>query len=101
MMERIFMSEYHNMDRLLSLSLVVSQEANAQALEICNLMDEAIKQNKTSILFTTQNHKKIHPLVAHVLTSKGYVIEDITYKLPNNTMSFAYSPCTRYSIYIQ
>lgn len=89
------------MDRLLSLSLIVSPEANAQAVEICQLMDEAIQQNKTSILYTTQNHKKIHPLVAHVLTSKGYIIEDITYKLASNVMSFTYSSSTRYTIYIQ
>ena len=64
------------MEYLHSLQPIISQEANIQAADIFKLMQEAASKNHTSIIYKP-NTKRIHPLVKHVLESKGYLIEEI------------------------
>ena len=92
------------MDKLINLTPVLTNEANEEAEAIYKLMQEAglakLKNKQTSIIYITKPNKRIHPLVLHVLTSKGYIIDDVTYKQPNGITSFNYSSCTKYSITI-
>ena len=80
------------MDKLFSLQQLITPEANAQAEEIWKLMQDAISQQKTSIIYTSPPNKKMHPLVHHVLTSKGYSVDIET------TTNFVYSQTTKYKI---
>ena len=52
---------------------VVSAEAEEQAGDICRLMESATA-GQTAIRYVT--HKRLHPLVHHVLTSKGYIVRE-------------------------
>lgn len=81
------------MDKLNTLQSHVSFEANGQAEDIYRLMQEAILLKKDSITFSITPPKKLHPLVIHILTSKGYIIDDITHKS-------GYSLTTTYNIHI-
>lgn len=73
------------MDKLRSLDPVFSPEAEIQASEICALMGEATRTNKTYIIYAISKPRKIHPLVVFTLTSKGYSIDDISdYKMVYN-----------------
>lgn len=64
------------MEKLLMLNPVVSYEANAQASEICHLMEAASRENKQFITYNMPITKSLHPFVHHVLTSKGFVIKE-------------------------
>jgi hypothetical protein len=75
------------MEQLMALAPVHSPEANEQALKIIQLMQQAAARGETSIRYTTKN---IHPLVKHVLVSKGYKVDDVTNLLPNGTRSLAF-----------
>ena len=66
------------MDKLRSLSTVFSPEAELQASEICVLMEEAAKTNKSYIIYVMQKNRQIHPLVVQTLISKGYSVDDIS-----------------------
>ena len=82
------------MDKLLSLHPVVTPEANEQAEEISKLMQEAASKGQNAIVYTAKPNKILHPLVHHILTSKGYVV-DI-----GNNKTFGYCPNKMYTISI-
>jgi hypothetical protein len=72
------------MDRLCNLQQKVSPEANAQAAAVCDLMEKAHKERASEVTFSTAGG--MHPLVLHVLTAKGYRVDEI------QTQNLAYSP---------
>jgi hypothetical protein len=66
------------MDMLVQLLPVTSELANSQAREILDLFSKAVQQGHREVFF---HAVEIHPLVQHTLTSKGYIVEDITMKI--------------------
>jgi hypothetical protein len=71
------------MDRLMMLNPVVSYEANAQADELCHLIEMASRENRSFIRYEMPSSKSMHPLVNHILTSKGFLIkEENSFMLP-------------------
>jgi len=79
------------MDKLLSLHPVRTQEQDTQANHIWNLMQAAAAKKETYVIYDTAY---LHPLIFHVLTSKGYKVEEI------NTGTYVLSPTKKYKIYI-
>jgi len=74
------------MDKLLMLNPVISYEANAQAAELCHLIEMASRENKSNIAYQMPSSKSMHPLVNHILTSKGFLIrEENSFMLPTKT----------------
>lgn len=53
-----------------------ADEAESQATQIIALIQQATSVKRTSIIFTLEQGKKIHPLVFNVLTMKGYTIQE-------------------------
>lgn len=89
------------MDKLRSLTPVVTPEAETQASSICTLMEAAVKENKSSVTFTlSQPYTSIHPLVKHVLVGKGYKVIDVTGKLAITCSAAAVYGCKTYLIYL-
>ena len=79
-----------SMDKLMTLKPVFSFEADSQASVICDLLEKAATEGKSHVEFAAH---RMHPLVAHVLTSKGYRIEDITNNVPGTDQKhFGWSP---------
>lgn len=74
------------MEKLMGLSTVITPDTQAQANDIYKHMEQAYKENKNEVLFTMQ--KPLHPMIIQLLNNKGYIVEDVTNKLPNGTVSF-------------
>lgn len=89
------------MEKLHSLTPIITPHMHSQAEEIYKLMEEAIKENKTSIVYHTQPNKKLHPYIIHLLISKGYLVDDITNILPNGMVSYVAKVNKSYSISIE
>ena len=89
------------MERLHSLAPIITPHMHSQAEEIYKLMEEAIKENKTSIVYHTQPNKKLHPYIINLLISKGYLVDDITNILPNGMVSYVAKVNKSYSISIE
>ena len=88
------------MEQLMSLNPIVSPEAEKQAGEICKLIVTAISQNANAqYVEYTSIDKTLHPLVVHVLTTKGYKVEAKTVS-PGQLQLFGYSPNNYYSYII-
>lgn len=85
----------YKMDRLQSLEPKIPAEAESQAAEICALMEKAAADRVDHILFGAV---EIHPLVAHVLTLKGYAIEDVTNVGPDGRRTLGWSSIKTYLI---
>lgn len=89
------------MEKLHSLTPIITPHMHSQAEEIYKLMEEAIKENKTSIVYHTQPNKKLHPYIINLLISKGYLVDDITNILPNGMVSYVAKVNKSYSISIE
>lgn len=85
----------------MALHPVITPDMHAQAAEIAKLMDEAVQTKQSSITYHTQPNKKLHPFIIQLLTSKGYIVEDVTHTLPNGQTSFVARVNKSYTISIE
>jgi hypothetical protein len=83
------------MQRLLCLEPKFPAEAESQAAEICALMEKAAADHVDHIVFGAV---EIHPMVLNVLTSKGYIVRDVTHIGPNGLQTLGWSSTKKYLI---